>query len=55
MICESSPADYAPFWVDVAKALMGRVRYLEALNMLQAAYEAIPNPEVSDVSGRLAC
>jgi hypothetical protein len=39
----------AGFWVDIAKALMGRARYLEALEMLQAAYEALPNPAVSEL------
>jgi hypothetical protein len=39
----------AGFWADIAKALMGRARYLEALEMLQAAYEALPNPAVSEL------
>jgi hypothetical protein len=47
MISESDPAEYAPFWIDVAKALMGRARFDDALEMLQKAYQAMPNPSVS--------
>jgi len=47
MVCETKVEAFPPFWVDVGKALMDRGRYLEALNMLQAAYEALPSSEAS--------
>ena len=50
MVRESETAVYSAFWVNVAETLMGRARYVEALEMLQAVYSVLPDPAV-----RLAC
>jgi len=46
MVRESETAIYSPFWINVAETLMGRARYVEALEMLQAVYSVLPDPAV---------
>jgi hypothetical protein len=46
MVRESETAIYSAFWINVAETLMGRGRYIEALEMLQAVYSVLPDPAV---------